>query len=220
MKNKTTLYHFIIDKSGSMCDCIDDTVAGFNHQLSVLKDLEKEHPDMEFLCSISLFNTEVDNVISMQKPRQANKLTATNYVPSGGTALYDAIGLSLQRIERVIGAEIEKDEASVVVLIITDGYENSSRMFSHREIGEMVKRLEKTEKWTFNFLGADIDASSSAEQVSINSSHSISFQKENYSNAMIDLDASMRSYASEKAQGRVKQNLFDIFKTNNNKGSE
>ena len=203
-----------------MCDCIDDTIAGFNHQLSVLKDLEKEHSDMEFLCSISLFNTEMDNVISMQKPLLANKLTEANYIPSGGTALYDAIGLSLQRIERVIGADIEKDEASVVVLIMTDGHENSSRMFSHREIAEMVKRLEKTEKWTFNFLGADIDASRAAEQVSINSTHAMSFQKENYSNAMIDLDSAMRVYACEKSQGRVKQNLFDIFKTNSKKGSE
>jgi hypothetical protein len=57
MKNKTTLYHFIVDRSGSMYDCIDDTIGGFNAQLTSIEELKSECPDQKFLTSVTLFNT-------------------------------------------------------------------------------------------------------------------------------------------------------------------
>ena len=40
MKNKKTLYHFVLDKSGSMSNCRETTVNGFNSQLDTIKDLQ------------------------------------------------------------------------------------------------------------------------------------------------------------------------------------
>ena len=48
MKNKKTLYHFILDKSGSMANCRVATVNGFNAQLGTIKDLQKKFPEQEF----------------------------------------------------------------------------------------------------------------------------------------------------------------------------
>ena len=45
MKNKKTLYHFVLDKSGSMSNCRETTVNGFNSQLDTIRDLQKEFPD-------------------------------------------------------------------------------------------------------------------------------------------------------------------------------
>ena len=90
-----------------MYDCINDTIGGFNTQLNSIEELKSEYPNQKFLTSVSLFNTEIDHVVSMELQIGDNKLTRKNYIPSGGTALLDAIGISIQRIERVMGQEIE-----------------------------------------------------------------------------------------------------------------
>lgn len=41
MKNKKTLYHFVLDKSGSMNNCIESTVNGYNAQLETIQKLQK-----------------------------------------------------------------------------------------------------------------------------------------------------------------------------------
>ena len=51
MKNKTTLYHFIVDQSGSMEGMEQQTIEGFNTQLEKIQDLEKQMPDQKFLCN-------------------------------------------------------------------------------------------------------------------------------------------------------------------------
>ena len=35
MKTQKTIYHILVDKSGSMSDCIDQTINGFNEQIAV-----------------------------------------------------------------------------------------------------------------------------------------------------------------------------------------
>ena len=52
MKNKTTLYHFVIDQSGSMAGSEQATIAGFNTQLKTIQELKTEHPDEKYLCSL------------------------------------------------------------------------------------------------------------------------------------------------------------------------
>ena len=42
MKNKTTLYHFIVDQSGSMAGLEEQTIAGFNAQLKTIQDLRQD----------------------------------------------------------------------------------------------------------------------------------------------------------------------------------
>ena len=49
MKNKKTLYHFVLDKSGSMSNCVETTINGFNNQLDTIKQLQKEFPEQEFI---------------------------------------------------------------------------------------------------------------------------------------------------------------------------
>ena len=55
MKNKKTLYHFVLDKSGSMENCRETTVNGFNAQLETIKELQKEFREQEFEVSLTIF---------------------------------------------------------------------------------------------------------------------------------------------------------------------
>ena len=208
MKNNTTLYHFIVDRSGSMYDCIDDTIGGFNAQLNSIEELKSECPDQKFLTSVTLFNTEIDHVVTMECQIGEGKLTRKNYVPSGGTALLDAVGVSVQRIERVMGQEIEEDKASIVVVIMTDGYENSSRMFSYKEVSKMISKLSKTGKWTFNFLGADLDSFDTVDNLSIPRGNAMMFFKEEMGDKMDELSGSVKNYAHRKSEGEIRTGLF------------
>ena len=91
-----------------------------------------------------------------------------DYRPDGTTALLDAIGATINDLQRSRGQELEADEASVVVVIITDGYENSSKDYNHGQIASLIyKDLRQTGKWTFSYLGATLDAVEIAAKLNI-----------------------------------------------------
>jgi hypothetical protein len=91
-------------------------------------------------------------------PDEVSELSREIYNPSGSTALYDAIGMTTRKLNENIGTELISDIATAVVVIITDGYENSSRQFDLAQIKSMIRELEATGKWTFSYLGATLDA--------------------------------------------------------------
>jgi hypothetical protein len=191
-----------------MYNCLDDTIGGFNAQLESIEELKNKYPQQKFLTSLTLFNSEIDHVVSMNASIGDNRLSRNNYVPSGSTALLDAIGISIQRIERVMGQEVEEDKASVVVVIMTDGYENSSRMFRFKEVSKMITKLSNTGKWTFNFLGADLDSFETVDSLAIPRQNSRLFSKKKLSQNMDEVNACIDDYAHEKSKGKIRRNLF------------
>jgi len=96
------------------------------------------------------------------------RLTNKTYRPNGSTALLDAIGLTVARIESDIAMAKSKEiDATAVIVIITDGYENASSLFNLAMIRSTISRLEESGKWTFSFIGATLDAVDVAEQMAI-----------------------------------------------------
>ena len=63
MKNKKTIYHFIIDKSGSMHGSETQTIAGFNTNLKTVQDLEIEFKEQEYAVYLTFFNDQVSPII-------------------------------------------------------------------------------------------------------------------------------------------------------------
>tara|TARA_B100000683_G_scaffold12866_1_gene13545 strand:- start:1522 stop:2181 length:660 start_codon:yes stop_codon:yes gene_type:complete len=212
MKNKTTLYHFIVDQSGSMNGMEQQAIAGFNIQLEKIQDLEKKMPDQKFLCSLTFFNSEVQDIIKNEPVKQIELLSNNNYRPDGMTALLDAVGGSIDRIEKQFGKELENDEISVVMIIITDGYENASRYFTYHMVAEKIVRLDETGKWTFSYLGADFDAIHTSKMMNIRKENVMNFKKNSYASMMDDLSDSIGVYAEEKRKGNLKKDILDIFK--------
>ena len=49
MKTRKTIYHLIVDKSGSMCDCIESTINGFNEQVNKIKSNAHEFQEEEIM---------------------------------------------------------------------------------------------------------------------------------------------------------------------------
>lgn len=148
-KTNKILVSIVLDKSGSMSGARMETISGFN----VYVDKLREDKKTEYSISLTQFDmnqgpeltvTYADTPLAQVKP-----LTAADYEPRGGTPLYDAIGECIRRIG--------EDSRGKIMVVITDGEENSSREFSRSSIKALIKSKEK-DGWTFVFLGSDIDA--------------------------------------------------------------
>ena len=211
MKNKKTLYHFVLDKSGSMNNCIESTVNGYNAQLETIQKLQKEFPEQHFLVSLTIFDDKVDDVQLNQTIDAVKFLSTSRYRPNGTTALLDAIGMSINSIRIANESKILNDEMSVVMVILTDGLENASREFTFHQIANIIKTLEDTEKWTFNFLGADIDAIHTSKMLNIKTENVVSFNKSNMEEMMEHFSEGIRQYSHSKSRGITKNNFLDFL---------
>lgn len=219
MKNKKTIYHFIIDKSGSMAGMEQQVVGGFNTQLTTLQELKQTYPDQEFKVSLTFFNDRVRDIILNGRVEQLFPMDPRTFNPGGSTALLDAIGRSIYQLKSDFGPELQNDETTVVMVIITDGAENASRLYSYHEVAAMIRELDETGKWTFSFLGADLDAIHTSQMLNIRRENVISFNKSDYSGMMNDVSDSIRCYAQSKSDGNTKNNIFDIFENKDRRQS-
>ena len=209
MEKKKTIYHLIVDKSGSMSDSIENTINGFNEQVNRIHKMEKEFTEQEITIGLSTFNQENYNHFFQCPPSAVRKLTTESYRPDGLTALLDSIGLVSTQIEKDIKEQSEKVDTTVVIVILTDGHENSSRLFKLEDIRKMISRLEETGKWTFSFIGATLDAVSVAESMNIKSQNSFPFDKKDMKKEVWSkLSDSMENYLSKKRNGDDLSNLF------------
>jgi len=154
MKEGYTHISVVLDKSGSMDTCLNDTIGGFN---SFINSQKEEEGEATF--TLAQFNGSYDLVTDMQPLNDISELDRRNYCPGGGTALLDAIGRTVNEVEHQI-EDMDEDEQpeKVIFVIITDGEENSSREFSRENVMEMIDRHQIEDNWEFIFIGANQDA--------------------------------------------------------------
>jgi Mg-chelatase subunit ChlD len=171
--------------------------------------LKKENPNNEYIVSVSYFEDEVMDIVKFASIEEIQLLSRENYRPGGLTALLDGIGKSIEAIRRKYDQEIREDLASVVMVILTDGGENASKFYTRNLIAETIKELDATGKWTFSFLGADLDAVSASDNLNIRRENIISFSKGNYDKVMQQMSSSIRNYENMKSSGNMKSDLFD-----------
>lgn len=208
MKTQRTIYHIIVDRSGSMASCKEATINGFNDQLSRIQNMEKEFPNQEILVGLTLFNDEVSHIKILQQASTMAKLNKENYLPDSTTALLDAIGQTTTLIEER-HAKLPDIPTTCVIVILTDGHENSSKSYNLQQIRDLIQKLESTGKWTFSFIGATLDAVHVAEQMSIKAQNSYHFEKASMKEAVWDkLSLSIRDYVSKKEKGENPSTLF------------
>jgi len=143
------LVNVILDKSGSMASKLKDVIEGFNAYVDGLGQEDK----VDYLFSLTLFDTQVAYRHAAIPLSQVHKLDARSYEPGGNTALNDAIGITVRRIE-ADHPQVDK----VVTVIMTDGEENSSREWTLDAVKALIGQKESEGIWTFVFLGAAPDA--------------------------------------------------------------
>lgn len=161
----------IIDSSGSMNQIRDESIDGFNRFIEEQK-LEDGTADV----SVYLFNSQIKKVLSRAVIHQVPHLDRSLYSPNGNTALLDALGVAIDETgERLSVTPEESRPEHVIVCILTDGQENSSQMFSRKEILEKIKHQTEVYSWKFIFLAANQDAFLEAESLGISKDYTSTF---------------------------------------------
>jgi hypothetical protein len=175
MKQDYTHITVILDRTGSMESIRDDTIGGFN---AFLKQ-QKAEPGTATLTLVQFDSQDPYEVIHRFQPiAEVPALNRETYVPRASTPLLDALGRGINDLEASLGEIKEEDRPSkVVVVVVTDGRENSSREFRKDQIEKMVK--EKTEKssWQFVFLSTDLAGIGDAMAVGIHADSALLFEK-------------------------------------------
>lgn len=210
MKKSRTVYHLIVDKSGSMMDCIEDTINGFNEQVNQIKQKVEAYPEEEILMGLTVFNDHVKHILNNVAPANVPTLTNEVYKPNGSTALLDAIGLTIKELEKDRYDINDSIPTKFLVIILTDGYENCSKIYNLDLIRSLILKLEKTGNWTISFIGATLDAVDVAQSLNIKKQNSLCFQKEEMNEKVWKkLHLSLDKYFSKKQNGENTDNLFD-----------
>jgi len=162
-KNKTELV-LVLDRSGSMFSCVEDTEGGAR---SLIKD-QTEEPG-EVAVSYFRFNNSVEKVYEGVDIRE---IGAIKLEPQGGTALRDGIGTAIDATGiRLANMKEEDRPGLVIVAIMTDGGENASREYSQMRIAEMIKHQKDKYGWQFMFLGANQDSFAVGRNLNIDAGH-------------------------------------------------
>lgn len=163
---KTQVYNLVIlDKSGSMESIRKEAIDGYNETLSMIRTAQLKHADTQdhFVSLAAFCGCGVEMLYDKTPIKDAEKLTPEKYVPCCMTPLFDAIGITIQRLKKDI-ADIE--DAAVSVTIITDGYENASKEWKGDAIKKLIEECKK-DGWMFAFIGAGEDILKVASTISI-----------------------------------------------------
>ncbi|MBO4880810.1 MAG: VWA domain-containing protein [Firmicutes bacterium] len=169
-KNGLTEMIFILDRSGSMAGLESDTIGGFN----ALIEKQKKEDGKAFVTTV-LFDNQQKTVHDRVSLAEVAPMTEKEYYVGGSTALLDAVGDAVTHIEKVHRYIRPEDVPEhTMVVITTDGMENSSRRWRASEVKKLVEK-KKEEGWEFLFLGANIDAVSEAARFGIDADKAVRY---------------------------------------------
>ena len=162
MKKFRTELVFILDRSGSMSGLEADTIGGYNSMLQKQKMIPSE-----VSVTTVLFDDQYELLHDRASIMGISDITSEDYFVRGNTALYDAVGKTIKKIENSQKHLNSDHKASQVIFVITtDGMENSSREYSSEIVRNMINSKKET-GWEFIFLGANIDAIATAREFGI-----------------------------------------------------
>lgn len=149
---------FILDRSRSMSPLKEAAVTTFNAFV-------KSQIDVPGDANLTLvqFDESYEVPVLARPLKEVPELTAATYVPRGTTALFDAIGRTInETAQRLNALPDEEKPGKVIMAIFTDGYENASQEYNSKQISEIIRVHRDTHGWEFLFLGANQDAVASA----------------------------------------------------------
>lgn len=208
MEKKHQVHNLIIlDESGSMSSIKRNIIQGFNELVQTIHGIEKQFPDQEHFISFISFNGLGQKLLHFADPAsRLQQINDKSYQPDASTPLYDAMGFGISKLKQLLE---DKTGYNVLVTVLTDGEENTSREYSGSSIKQLVEEM-KQNNWTFTYIGTDHDVEKFASSISIEnvmafekSAHGITdmFQKERKARAMF----------SEKLNRNedVRMNFFD-----------
>lgn len=168
-ESESRIYNLIIlDESGSMSSIRYQALTGVNETIQTIRAAQQENPDdHQMLCFVTFDQggnrPDVRVIIDNEKIENVEDIKPVQYNPNGCTPLYDAMGLSITALQKLV-----KDGDHVLVTVVTDGYENASHIYTDAMIKELVESLSQ-KGWVFTYIGANQDSERTASGLGISS---------------------------------------------------
>lgn len=161
MKDKLIHVAFIIDSSGSMSGSESDVIGGFK------KTIEEQKAVKDGECIVTLYEFASD-VKQVYLGKALDKVEDLDYRVGGMTRLYDGIGTAVDDIGKWLSNMDESERPSKnLIVIITDGGENSSTEYRLKDIKDRIKEQTEKYSWDFIYLGNDLSDAKDANDIGI-----------------------------------------------------
>ncbi len=212
INNEKTQIICILDRSGSMEEngIIHEAIGGFNGFIEEQKKL-KDTATM----TVALFDDRYELVYDDVDIKSVEKMTYAIWTPRGMTALYDAIGKTINTVRANHNKLGVEKPAKVLVCIVTDGKENASHEYNREGIKKLIKDCE-ADNWNFIYLAANQNAFEVGTSFGVAAGNTFTYTASSrgvadMSNVMNMATTSYRSVNTSDAQFSVKsKSLIDI----------
>lgn len=177
----TKIYNLVIlDRSGSMTPLREAAIKGYNETLDVVRKAQQQYGlEQQNLITLTLFNNIVTDVYNCDTVQSIPNLLARDYQPDGMTAMLDAIGFSLMRLQKKLN---KLENATAVVTIISDGMENASHLYSLDQVVKLIDQL-KEQGVMFVFMGTNQNVAMTAAALHIDDYKAFTYTTEGMKDA-------------------------------------
>ncbi len=201
--NLTHIY-FLLDRSGSMQSIKTDTEGGFNAFIE-----EQRRAPGECRVTLAQFDDEYEEVY---RDLPVAEVPPLHLHPRGTTALLDSIGRLIGEAgARLAALPEESRPGTVIVGIMTDGYENSSRELTHAKVKELIEQQTKTYNWRFLYMGADQDAIEVGVSIGVAAANSMTYARGRVAAAMRMTSTNISRTRAAAARGASAEELDKLI---------
>lgn len=204
MKEGLTHIIFVVDRSGSMKQIASDMIGAYNEFIEEQRKTPKE-------CFVSFyqFDDVYEPVFERIPLTEIKPLDKQTYVPRNMTALYDAIGTTVDDYGKYLADLPEEERPERILFVtITDGLNNASDKYTLKDVQERVKHQTEKYGWDFVFLGSNIDAWDTGASFGVAAAATLQFANSagSVKQAFASLSKNVTSYRSAAVKAAY---LFD-----------
>lgn len=119
--------------------------------------------------------------------------------PRNSTALLDSMGKLITDTAAEIAALDEADKpGSVIIAIMTDGLEDSSREWTRPAIKSLIELQTNQSGWEFLYMGADQDAVEVGRGLGVKAEQAVTYGRGKSREAMVAMSGNVRGYRRAK----------------------
>ena len=169
--NEKTQIVCVLDRSGSMSEngIIYEAISGFNRFLAEQRKLK----DTATL-TVVLFDDQYDMLYDDVDIKTVKDITYDTWTPRGTTALYDAIGKTINKVKAKHAQLGNEAPAKILVCIVTDGKNNASHEYTRDGIKGLIKECENI-NWNFVYLAANQNAFEVGSSFGVSAGNTMTF---------------------------------------------
>ncbi len=201
MTNSVSSY-ILLDRTGSMSDIWSEALNSVNAYADAIGKVEEgEADDLDTSVTLAVFDyqngLQFDVLRKDITPGDWNGVTDDEVSPRGMTPLFDAINRTITM------AEADNPEKAVIV-IMTDGQENSSKEVTRAGAKAALDRAEKR-GWEVVFLGAEFANFGDADGVGVSRSKQMAVS----SGSLVETQERLAKKARDYGKGEEAEIVFD-----------